>query len=62
MKGTKMKAYSTIRKTANERNCFVRKATIEGTKTPVFLLLDSSLNIKLATRSQRQIQDAVYSL
>lgn len=57
-----MKAWSTVRKAANERNCFVRKATVEGTKTPIFLLLDSSMNVKLATRSQRQIQEAVYSL
>jgi hypothetical protein len=57
-----MKAWSTLRKVANDRNYFVRKATIEGTKTPVFLLLDANMNVKMATRSQTQIQDAVYSL
>lgn len=57
-----MKAMSTIRKTANSRGHFVRQATVDGTKTPVLLLLDGNMNVKLATRSRSTMQDAVYAL
>lgn len=57
-----MKAWSTIRKVANENGYFARQVTVDNNRTPVFVLLDSNMQVKLATRSRSKIQEAVYSL
>lgn len=57
-----LRAWSTLRKEANNRDHFVRRTFVDGAKTPVFVLFDDNLNVKLATRSQRAVEDAVYSL
>lgn len=57
-----MKAWSTLRKVANENGCFARQVTVDNNTTPVFVLLDSNMQVKVATRSQRKIQEAIYSL
>lgn len=55
-----MKAWSTLRKRANESGLFARQTRIDG--RPAFLLLDPNNNVVLATRSQRTLQERIYSL
>lgn len=57
-----MKAWSTLRKRANEQGCFARQVVVDDNRTPVFMLLDSNLQVKLATRSRSKLQNAIYGL
>jgi hypothetical protein len=54
------RAWSTIRKTANERGYFARQTELNG--RPCYLLLDSNLQVRLCTTKAAELENAVYGL
>lgn len=54
------RAWSTIRKQANEAGFFARRADCEG--QTCYILLDSDLRVNLCTFDGEEIQNAVYAL